>query len=650
MLKFGSVVLLLFGLVQFCWSECRFPDFLHNDGNNKTWFVQYLGYKDVTVVIKPTRMYITECKTHGYRSCQSYERHCSLDKGNGKYLIREIIGDISTYEWDSTYKCIQFSPRSKSIVQIKLSRYLSDKSSSSLCDDANLVLDHYPMIAREFAEMDQTVCPLIGGFDFKLYHHGGKDPLCDDIFLPLRIESDCTTNEGIKLYFRRRNCSSLFVGRPIESDPVRLKCIATWNYLHYTFSIVKWHGTMEYWCVRALYKRDKVHEMYIYFSAVCPINNEPYDRMLILKHFKTHYVANICEDENLVCSYHHCSTHVRDNCRLSCSLCEPEKEERPCSFSSEFQGYWNSLQSPSTSALVIDNETLVYDRQKWNCVTSTTSELLRRRKVLKLKFENGCHPRYMCIELAHPAQSVLRYRSGTELHWPIEGLEEVCDDRYFEYKPTSSDVTGITNTSGPWLYFINDAPKYVTCNLPWYIPNASFYDMYDKHGQHINNGCLINKNGSPGHMIYLHYTYQDIHHQWKVYLKKTFICLASIRFIGENDVLITQNVEEGQYMCWSFYRDNERNYVSIYDAEECGNGTNMQLVHYTAHKALATLVLHKNSSNCEFIENDQKVMTRRSDDALSNLTENNTNSKAVSFIYSKLWRNVVLLVLSIPLL
>ncbi|KAH3879973.1 hypothetical protein DPMN_003885 [Dreissena polymorpha] len=525
---------------------------------------------------------------------------------------------------------MQFIRRSKSVVQTKVSRYVSPTSSDSLCEEEVMALDLHPMISREHAE-EENPCPLIGGFDFKLYRPGEQVPLCDDIFLPLRIESDCTSNEGIKLYFRRRNCSSLFVGRPIELDPVRLRCVATWKYQQFTFSIVKWHGSPDFWCIRVLYVNNDINAVNIYFNGNCPLDNRKLDRMLILKHFKIHHVTNICEDENLVCSYHHCSTHVRDNCKLSCSLCEPEKEERPCVFPGKFRGFWNSLEGPVRSALVIDNETLTHQSQTWFCVTSTTSENLRQRKVLKLKFENGCHPRYMCVDIEQPAESVLRYRTGSELHWPIKGLEEVCEDRHFDYSPATSDVTGVAPTSGPWVYFINDVPKFVTCNLPWYIPKSSFYDMYDSTNHLANQGCLINGNGSPGHVLHLYYTYKDRSNQWRIQLKKTFVCLASIRFIGENDVLITQNIDEGVYMCWSFYRDHSRNYVYIFGAKDCGNGTNMQLVIYSAKRALATLVLNRNSTECDFLNADNdKIMTRRSDDALVNLTENVVGSSTAT--------------------
>ncbi|XP_052802260.1 uncharacterized protein LOC128232632 [Mya arenaria] len=631
--------LLLIAIVQglftsLCRAECKFPDFLQTYGDGPSWFIRYPGNKDVSITVKYTHMYIKECQMHGYRSCKTYERNCNVDKGGYKFLVREILSDINSYERESTYRCIQFIRRSKSVVQIKVSRYMSKNSSETLCNDEFMNLDLNPMISREHAE-EENQCPIVGGYDFKLYAPDQPAPLCDDIFLPLRIESDCTQREGIKLYFRRRNCSSLFVGRPIESDPVRLRCVATWRYMQYTFSIVKWHGSSEFWCFRVLYKENDVQEIYIYFNGICPFDDGKKERMLMLKHFKIHHVTNICEDENLVCSYHHCSTRVRDNCKLSCSLCEPEKEERPCSFPSEFHGFWNGLDDPVRSVLIIDNQTLTYGSLKWHCVTSTTSETLRRRKVLKLKFNNGCHPRYTCVDIEQPAESVLRYRTGTELHWPIQGLEEVCEDRYFDYVPTNSHVTGIARTSGPWIYFINDSPKFVTCNLPWYIPKASFYDMYDRNNNLANHGCLLNSNGHPGHVLQLYYTYKDIDKEWKVHIKKTFICLASIRFIGENDVLITQNVDEGIYMCWSFYRDHDRNYVYIFGAKDCGNGTNMQLVHYSAKKALATLVLMKNSTECDFIEYDQdKAMTRRSDDALSNLTENNVGSSSNSIISS----------------
>lgn len=612
-------------------SQCVFPEFLQTVGDGPSWFVTYQNNKEVSITVKHTKMYLKECKIGGHLPCPVYERNCVVSHGGNRFHVREFLVDRTSYEREVTYRCIQFLQHSRSVVQIRISRYYAVNTTESLCNDAHLMLDQYPMISREHSA-EVSKCPAVGGYDFKLFKYGELAPLCDDIFLPLRIESDCTKEEGIKLYFRRRNCSSLFVGRdlkldPLQPEPVHLRCVASWHYMHYTFAIVKWRGTPNFWCIRVTYSDNKINEMFVYFSGICPSDNKNYERMLILKHFKTHYVTGICADQNMKCSYHHCSTYVRDSCKLSCALCEPEMEEQACSFPRAFHGDWNSLHT-TTSALEITNTTLKHKNLNWECVESKSSTQLHRRRALKLKFSNGCYPRYMCVEIEHPASSVLRYRTGKELFWPIDSVDEVCEERYFDYRPHLAEPSGIARTSGPWIYFIKKSAEYVNCNLPWYIPNAAFFQMYDKGNKLANQGCLINDNGRPGYVLHLYYTFQNLLKQWSVQMTKTFYCIASIKLIGENDVLVTENINDGKYMCWTFVQDRYRNYVYIFSAKDCGNGTNKQLVFYSAQKALVMLVLSKNSTNCDFIDNEDKIMTRRSDDALSNLTENNIGSRA----------------------
>ncbi|XP_060566985.1 uncharacterized protein LOC132725814 [Ruditapes philippinarum] len=626
-----SIIFVVLALLPSCLSECRFPDFLQTQGEGPSWFVTYHN-KEVSISVNHTKMIIKECRNKGHVQCQEYERHCAVPHGGSRFLVREYVKDRSTYETEITYRCIQFLRRSKSVVQVRITLYNAKDSSDSLCNENHLVLDQYPMISREHAT-EVNECPAIGGYDFKLYHYGEQTPLCDDIFLPLRIESDCTHHEGIKLYFRRRNCSNLFVGRdlkidPLQAEPVEIRCVASWQYNKYTFAIVKWRGTPKFWCIRVTYLNDKIDEMYVYFSGICPSNNKNYERMLILKHFKTHYVTGICADQNMKCSYHHCSTY-KDKCKLSCALCEPEMEEKSCSFPHAYYGRWNSLH-PTTSALEITNDTLTYNNMKWECVESKSNNRLEifGRHALKLKFSNGCYPRYMCTEIEHPTTSVIRYRTGKELFWPIDSIDDVCEERFFDYRPTFAETSGIARTSGPWVYFIKDSPEYVNCNLPWYIKNSAFFEMYDNKNQLANQGCLSYDNESPGHVLQLYYTYQNLQQEWNVQTQKTFVCIASIKIIGENDVLITHNIDEGVYMCWTFVQDRYRNYVYIFNAKNCGNGTNKQLVFFSAQKYIAMLVLRKNSTVCDLIGNKDTIITRRSDDALSNLTENNIGSLA----------------------
>ena len=642
-MQFPSKVLEMSGLSVFyllylachCTLACFYPDFMQTRGNAPSWFVKYHDDKTLEITVKHNNMTIKETRTSGYAETQILYRYCVRNFEEGKFMVKQVLNSNGEHNVRFTFRCVQFLKRSSTVVQMKISRIVDNRMYSH-CSDSLLMLDKYPIISTQ-PIYEVHDCPISGGYDFKMYSPDDPGrPLCDDIFLPLRLESDCKSKEGMNFYFRRRNCIRKFIDGDIDEEPLMVKCVATWRYMHYTFSVVKWSGSEDYWCMRATFKDEEVYQINIYFTGICPPDSKTYEKMLILKHFKRHFVNNICEDEAILCKYENkfCSTDARDNCKLSCKLCNPEVVEQPCSFPEKFEGSWQGLDDPSRNAVIISNTTLTMEQSnlQWQCIKSEYARKARRR-VLKLKFYTGCYPRFMCIDMELPAFSVLRYRTGSELTWPIESLGQVCEDRYFDYKPKLTQQFGIARTSGPWSYFINQQQRYVSCNLPWYIPNISSFIMYAS-GEPRNDGCLIHNAGHPGQFLNLSYTFRNSKNQTKIYKTRRYICLASIKFIGENDLLITQNIEDpSEYLCWTFVHDKNFDYVYLFAAEDCGNGTNMQLIHFNNKKALATLVITKRSNHCDFIENEQKSgMTRRSDNTMSSLTVDSSSSVAKSSI------------------
>ena len=573
------------------------------------------------ITVKRNQMFLRECRTVRYSECKEFDRYCMRDLGDGKFLAKQVLRQTS-YGHAYTFICIQLLRRSKSVVQIKISRVVDDIK-ESLCSDEMLLLDQYPMISREHSRKVHR-CPISGGYDMQMYSAENSSPICDDIFLPLRVESDCLAKEGMKFYFRRRHCVKRFIGRELHEDPIELRCLATWSDGSYVFSVVKWNKDPKFWCIRVEFRDGDVHEMIIFFSGICPSETRSYDDVLIFRHFKRHYVNSICADQTPICRYESnasCSTN-RDKCKLTCQICIPEVEERPCVFPRVYKGLWNSLHEPANTFIQIGNTSLLESKNelKWQCVDSS-GEKSHRRQVLKLTFANACFPRYMCIELELTTLSVLRYRTGVQLTWPIESLKHTCDDSYFDFKPKIGMPAKIVRSERPWNYYIKENPKYVSCNLPWFIPKVSSFNMYNNDNSQVNMGCLINNAGSPSHVLKLMYTFRNrtvIQSYGKVH---TFVCLASLKGREEHNLLITQDVDLGQYMCWTFIRGRDYVFIYIFRSKDCGNGTDMHLL--TTYPVLAKLVIKPDATDCNFIQAEERPsILRRSEDTVSSSPNN----------------------------
>ena len=625
-MKLRSVFCLLIHLFSFilkCLSECHFPDYMQSEGDAPSWFIEYEHGKNVEITVARNKMILRECRVTGYRECKEFDRFCMRYLGEGKFLVKQVLKKRS---YDYVFRCMQLIQRSNSVVQIKISPPIDDKIKESLCSDDMLFLDHYPMISRRHSNEDSR-CPISGGYDIQLYTSENSAAICDDIFLPLRVESDCLESEGMKFYFRRRHCVNRFIDKELHEDPVKLRCIATWSNNFYMFSIVKWNKDPKFWCSRVEYRDGEVHEMIIFFSGICSSETRSYNDVLIFRHFKRHYVNSICADQAPICRYvnnESCSNNS-DKCKLTCQICIPEIEERPCVFPPVYRGLWNSLHEPANTFIQIENTSLLESKSelRWQCVASSEGKS-HRRQVLKLTFLNACFPRYMCIELELTTLSVLRVRTGTQLTWPIDSLQHTCDDSYFDFKPTGGMPSRIVHRDRPWNYYIKERPKYVSCNLPWFIPKVSSFLLYSNDNTQEKKGCLTNNAGSPSHVLKLMYTYNNTGNgtiQTRVHTVHTFVCLASLKGREENNLMITQDVDLGQYMCWTFIRGPAYAFIYIFHSNDCGNGTNMQLL--TSYPVLAKLVIKPNASDCNFVEaKERPSILRRSEETASSSPSN----------------------------
>ncbi|KAL3857927.1 hypothetical protein ACJMK2_012552 [Sinanodonta woodiana] len=630
-----AVLVLILAAIMVQVLGCQFPSYMQSTGTEPSWHIIYPEQK-ISAHFKEGVMSYTECDKNN-KACTDYERTCYRKYGNGTFLVKQAIkSQLYTYD-DYTYQCMQFLPRSRNVIQLKISK-LQSFISSSLCQDTFLLLDQYPMISKELFH-EKTSCPFSGGYDFQLYEPDNpSSPICDDILLPLRVESDCLDNEGLYFYFRRGHCIESYTDIGFDSV-IKLHCMALWKQDGQIFSIVRRDGkTFETWCIKAKMKDNNPLEVVVSFSGGCSSSKHRHSgKTLILQDFKRHYVEGVCADEAPLCRYERkfCSTSARHKCKLTCSLCRPEDEDKPCTFPTTFHGKWERFDSSKDKFLFIGNTSFNtdLDRMNWTCVQTKNSESMRKR-VLKLKFENGCYPRYICLDLQLPSISVLRYRTGTQLIWPIDSLDEVCQDRQFEFRPIDSNHELEVPASRPWQYFVRENPTFVSCALPWYIPKTMPFEMFDRLGKAIEKGCILSGVFAPSHILQVSYVQHGVVSRYN-----TFQCLASLKFIEEDDVLITKNQLSGDYIRWTFLVDDQRK-VIIYLHEGNGllDGPSKQTFYETP---LAMIIKSENVTWCSsaketimqtlFVESDRKRALRPSNTA-SSPSVNNSSPKMMPII------------------
>lgn len=71
---------------------------------------------------------------------------------------------------------------------------------------------------------------------------------------------------------------------------------------------------------------------------------------------------------------------------------------------------------------------------------------MKDKRVLLELYSNGCLPRYACVEMAKVTSSVMKFRLGNRIIWPLQNLknqkEEVCKTDHFK----SRDAHGSKST------------------------------------------------------------------------------------------------------------------------------------------------------------------------------------------------------------
>ena len=321
-------------------ANCRFPKYLKP---NALWTANYQNDGSFRGYFQEDNqgsyLKASECKNH--EACVRFRRKClSKIPNTDKYEVQHISleGQEPVH-----YMCMQFIRRSKSILQLKESQKLLVRQ-TSLCDDENLTLDHWPLVTSEEFFDQKELCPFSGGYNLR-FQTSTREPICPEEIIPPRLESECEPGDGLTINFRHKICKVDELNMELEMS---LHCVASWTHDRFTFVILKpqKHNDFKAWCLRltGTGPNMKIEHGYLFTDFVCdPGDGNGNIRLTsnyLFIQFDQLVISSMCVDYASICEESRLCKHVpsRMHCPKSCGLCEVDQS--PCSFTEELRGPW----------------------------------------------------------------------------------------------------------------------------------------------------------------------------------------------------------------------------------------------------------------------------------------------------------------------
>lgn len=553
------------------YSECEFPKFVQS---THPWTASYKNGGILTAYFKPDIMEASFCPSRDKR-CVKYERKCLNEVEEGKYIVEYTERTYS--DVPSEYLCIQFIQRSQHIIQLRMSNHLTHPS-PNMCLDANLSLDKWPIISALMNKSPPIPCPFSGGYNMKISSpRNPESEMCSRKVILPRIESECEGGDGIHFDFRYKDCIHENLKMKIKQ---RVECVAQWEDGPYTFVIIRPESNFEAWCMRLKQPLDNLEKGHLFMDLVCDPGNghgqiqETFNYLALT--FIRITIPTVCANEFEGCTdTRFCGIDMSNYCHRSCGRCKPEVDL--CPFQEDIQGKWILERNERTDFISVSPYQLEWpDIGNFKCLQINNDpkngDRYVNKTVLLHTFDNGCYPRFACMETFRPATSVRQFRIGNRVKWPIfpikEALEIACHPNRFKIDVPFNDQT--KSVPMPWTSVIQTRRTYSqSCLLP---SSFGFRDeaLYFKEGNKCD-GCISYGSGF-GDRI----TVRPLNCSKFARRRMEYICLASYQFDNVTQAVITGTQESSsgmlkEYLCWIFTGVGKARRIIVVKASECSS-------------------------------------------------------------------------------
>lgn len=393
--------------------------------------------------------------------------------------------------------------------------------------------------------------------------------ICDKQVIRPRLQSDCQEGEGITIDFKVRECmhDNLKMGTDLVQH---FDCLAHWESGKYTFIIIKpssssssLSGSYKAWCLRLTNPLDDLREGHLFMDFVCDpgVNGKIEETIDYLRiNFVKLVISSICADASVGCESRWCEIDLRSHCSRECGDCSGETDV--CPFKESVYGSWIESAESVTDVVNVS----VYDLYlsgfgQFHCLKTRRKDY-ENRTVLWQIFDNGCFPRFRCLEMEKISSSVMQYRLSKTLEWPISlhtrAESAVChSDQFKDNKPI------------PMKVIVQEGTTYsVHCDLPMtfgFSNNGIFIS-----NEYCNRCISYSRNTSPTVITETLISCSSLGHTPRLIKHE---CLASIIIDNNTRAVVTkqrhQRHHKHRYDCWVFTIHHNRKAVFLLDATEC---------------------------------------------------------------------------------
>ena len=229
------------------------------------------------------------------------------------------------------------------------------------------------------------------------------------------------------------------------------------------------------------------------------------------------------------------------------------------------------------------------------------------RTMLLQTFSNGCYPRYACFEGKKVSSSILEYRLGNRVSWPVNNWdslkEDVCADQQFEPSSRDKEKFGRRIDEKPTTVLVDSEHHYsVNCNLQAW-PGLKDDKLYMQES-HVCEYCFVYDSNKRSQQKFIAQPYNCTN--GLTLDQKVYHCLGVFPQGDNIHAVVTRTIHAHQeYLCWVFVHEEDNDdrvgIVYVLDAPNC-NKVAIKAVREGTLEPKRTFILPKNRQKCPYID------------------------------------------------
>ena len=545
---------------------CEFPDFLQSGDGFGTEIMREWHWHIMAGHHESAHAYTYVVKFEGKfmrvalrgsprkkRKSQPFTRECKEEIAPGKFMALHLETD----QQREKYICIEFLHRSENVIQIKESR-MKRRRDPTLCREENMVLDRWPMINRIDIFKAHIDCPLTGGYNMKIYDKTEGLGVCDTFDGETRLESECMVGEGLFFRYRHENC--IPTGVHMHTNQ-RTYCIANWQQNGYTFSIIRHDRSNHQWCFRFSTQHGKRFVGLLFKDVYCDTTDFPTDSLNYLELALTTDTPRprsaLCMNDYDACTTmwsnpcKHAGSVMHLTCASTCGICRNNSRPARCTLPGKFHGHWLDTSDAGRQTIEIDDRVL-NERHlgQMECVRWQEGFAYGQpdhfEQMMVTTFDNGCRPRYQCLQLQKRNPSILRYKLSQSQIWPFEDTTGyVVDCSSFTFRDDDSPLRDKFRTRHFKTLISVSERIYVSCDLPHIFEFMVVYEDGTRCNGTLEQPTILSRTKMVMHLPRCP-AKDEV---------QTFACLDSNRHGGyvSDQVIVTESQDmSSQLLCWLF--------------------------------------------------------------------------------------------------